>query len=118
MKLGQHREHCKYTMQYNALEAIKPTMSKAFWPLPAPNVAQVYVTKWWMMHYGAPTAKREHGMSNAVSALLLDLGKLSRKEMEAKTTHKLAKTSVNASGKKQWTGVRKSLKESQSKPRL
>ena len=65
------------------------------------------------MHYGSPTAKRSKGWSNNEIVAKIDKGKLSRSERNAKTQHQLAKTTTNASGKKQWTGVKKLLKESQ-----
>ena len=70
---------------------------------------------WWMMAYGAPSPKRSKGFSNHIAMLLLDKGKLPRAVMQASAT-RLAKTFVNAAGKKQWTGVRKALKESQPMP--
>ena len=65
------------------------------------------------MHYGAPTAKRERGFSNNAALHGVDKGTLPRSVMIAQTKHKLAETGVTASGKKKWTGVRKTLKESQ-----
>ena len=67
------------------------------------------------MAYGAPTPKRSKGWANHAALLLLDKGKLPKSVMQASTS-RLAKTSVNAAGKKQWTGVRKALKDSQCKP--
>ena len=67
------------------------------------------------MAYGSATPKRSKGWANHAALLLLDKGKLPKSVMQASTT-RLAKTSVNAAGKKQWTGVRKALKDSQRKP--
>ena len=53
------------------------------------------------------------GWSNNEIVAKIDKGKLSRSERNAKTQYQLAKTTTNASGKKQWTGVKKLLKESQ-----
>ena len=63
--------------------------------------AKMHVTRWWMMHYGAETAKRTVGFSNNQVSKLLDKGTLPRKEMIAKTKYKLATSTTSSTGKKQ-----------------
>ena len=77
---------------------------------------EVFMTGWWMMHYGASTAKRSHGWSNASASRLLDAGKLPAKQRKSQTTHQLATCKKNGDGKKTWTGVRTALKASQWSP--
>ena len=74
----------------------------------------MYVTGWWMLHYGAPTPKRSRAYSNAAASSAIDAGKLTRAQAKAGTKHKLATSTTSATGKKGWTGVRKALKDSQS----
>ena len=70
-----------------------------------------------MMHYGAESAKRTLGMSNNATTAALDRGVLRRKERLDKTKVKLATSKKNpTTGKAQWTGVKKALKDSQPSP--
>lgn len=74
---------------------------------------QVFRTRWWMGAYGSTTPKRHVGYSNAKSIGLLNLGTLkwdysSAKYQQNKTTKRSTKGQ-----KKQFTGVKKTLKASQ-----
>ena len=77
--------------------------------------AKAWTCRWWMAHYRSRTPKRQVGWSNSPAIGLLDMGKLchfpfNTQEYEKNRT---AKVTISKSGKEQFTGQRKQLKQSQ-----
>ena len=69
-----------------------------------------------MAHYHSKTPKRHIGWSNSQAVGLLDLGKLTKFNYHSKEykQNKTAKVTISkSSGRKQFTGQRKQLKQSQ-----
>ena len=56
-----------------------------------PAFGQVFLTYWWMQHFGGLTAKRHLGLSNAPTVGKLDFGKLCQKVL-----HRLSKSSAKS----------------------
>lgn len=78
-----------------------------------PKMCKVFRTRWWMGAYGSPTPKRHVGYSNSKCIGKLNLGKLKwNYKCESYQKNKTTKRTVKGS-KKQFTGVKKTLKASQ-----
>ena len=81
---------------------------------PCKHSAEAWSARWWMASYKANTPKRHVAWSNSRAVGLLDLGKLkfdySNKEYKK---HKTTKKTISKNGRKQWTGQKRQLKNSQ-----
>ena len=79
-------------------------------------VSEAWSARWWMEHYKAKTPKRHIAWSNSEGIRLLDLGKLRNFDLKSSEyqKHRTAKVTINkTTGKKQFSGKRKALKDSQ-----
>ena len=79
-------------------------------------VSEAWSARWWMAHYKAKTPKRHIAWSNSEGIRLLDLGKLRNFDLKSSEyqKHRTAKVTINkTTGKKQFSGKRKALKDSQ-----
>ena len=77
--------------------------------------SQAYSARWWMANYLSKTPKRHVMWSNSKCIGLLDLGKLrfNYQSSEYNKNRTAKKTISKSTGKRQFTGQRKQLKESQ-----
>ena len=91
------------------------TIKQLGWP---PKMCKVFRTRWWMGSYGSPTPKRHVGYSNSKCIGRLNLGKLQwNYKCERYQKNKTTKRTVKGN-KKQFTGVKKTLKSSQHLVRI
>ena len=73
--------------------------------------------KWWMIHHGALTFKRQKGYSNCKWVGRLDLGKLTLQDKKRANDGKIhpARNYMDNTGKKRWCGTSE-LKQTQPGP--
>ena len=67
-------------------------------------LAQVHVVKWWMRHYGAPSAKPHFAYANSATIRKLDRGKLKR-EHDHRPTIKTCEKYRNRDGRACYKGT-------------
>ena len=81
----------------------------------ASKFAEAWAARWWMAHYKGGTPKRHIAWSNSSEIRWLDLGKLHKFDYKAVeyVAKKTAKVTINKDGKKQFTGRKVQLKDSQ-----
>lgn len=77
---------------------------------------EAWAARWWMAHYKSLTPKRHVCWSNSEAVRMLDLGKLHKFDYESSTykeNQTTKKTISKTTGKKQFTGQRAKLKNTQ-----
>ena len=86
-------------------------------PLVLPR-SETYIVKWWMAHYGAPSAKPQKGWTNNKNFIDLDLGKFNRSILDGRPKiQPVKKTISKSSGKVSYSGT-SDLKKTQPWPHL